>query len=131
MLDASATVELLLSTASGRAVATHLTADETLHAPELLGPEVLSVVRRLVRSGTLSEPEGSRVLGGLNDLSVETYEHMPLLGRAFELRDTLTAYDACYIALAEALGSPLLTTDAKLAGAHGHGAEVRLVTTSR
>jgi predicted nucleic acid-binding protein len=46
-------------------------------------------------------------------------QRAPLLARCWELRATLTAYDAAYVALAELLQAPLVTADGKLSGADG------------
>lgn len=62
----------------------------------------------------------------LSDLRLTRYSHTPLVARIWELRNNLTAYDAAYVALAEALDAPLVTTDAKLARASGHRARVEL-----
>jgi predicted nucleic acid-binding protein len=106
-------------------VRSHLTADHTLHAPELLGVELVSVLRRLVRTGQLHEAEALTALDTFAALGIETYEHQPFLPRCLELRDSLTAYDALYVSLAEALHAPLLTCDAKLARSTGHAAKVQ------
>ena len=118
VLDASAALELVLNTPTGRRVAARI-ADPTqsLHAPHLLSVEVTQVLRRYVLAGWMQEEDGAAALGDLVDLGVETYEHEPLLLRAWIWRDTLTAYDGVYVALAEALDSPLLTTDRRLARA--------------
>ena len=125
VIDASAVVELLLSTPASAQIRSHVTSDHTLHAPELLGVEVVSVLRRLVRSGQLGQAEALTALDTLSALGIETYEHQPFLPRCLELRDTLTAYDALYVSLAEALDAPLLTCDAKLARSSGHVATVQ------
>lgn len=128
VLDASAALDLLLATPAGERVARRiLTAQETLHAPHLLDVEVAHVVRRLTLAGELDDEEALRVLGNLLDLPIERHGHAWLLVRAFELRASLTAYDAMYVALAEALDAPLVTADAKVARAHGHRARVELV----
>jgi len=88
---------------------------ESLHAPHLLDLEVVQVLRRYAASGALS---GERALLALQDLSaldLERYPHEPLLGRIWQLRKKMSAYDAAYVALAEALDAPLLTFDARLA----------------
>ncbi len=129
VIDASAVLELLLGTDVGRKVGQRLAAGQpTLHAPELLGVETVSVLRRLVRVGEISPREARQAIGDLEALGVESYEHLPLLPRMLALRNSLTAYDACYVALAEGLGAPLLTCDTKLAAAHGHRAKVSLIT---
>jgi predicted nucleic acid-binding protein len=127
VVDASAIAELLLGTAKGRLVAAVLQSDESLHAPELIGVEVASVLRGFIRSGEITAAEAASALGDLADLGVETYEHLPLLPRVLELRNSLTAYDAVYVALAEGLGAELLTCDGKLSRVRGHRARVQLV----
>lgn len=127
VVDASAVVEFLVASPAGARVAEHLGDDHTLHAPDLLGVEVVSVLRKLGARRELSATAGRRALSDFVALGVETYEHGPLLARSLELGSLLSAYDAVYVALAEGLGAPLLTCDAKLARARGHDAEVVLV----
>jgi predicted nucleic acid-binding protein len=67
-------------------------------------------------------------LEDLAALDIARYEHEPLLGRVWELRHTVTAYDAVYLALAEVLDAPLVTFDRRLAAAPGHTARVELLT---
>lgn len=96
-------------------------------SPQLLEIEVLQVLRRRVNQGlsTVASAEEARDL--LLDLNIRYYDHAPLADRIWELRENLTAYDACYVALAEALDLQLLTCDAALANAPGHNAEILLV----
>lgn len=124
VLDASAAVELILRTDVGDEVLRHLDSTHTLHAPELLGLEVVSVLRRLLHAREISESDADDALQLLRSLGIEWYEHEPFLARCLELRHHLSAYDAAYVALAEALDAPLLTGDRKLASSHGHRAEV-------
>lgn len=124
-MDASATVELLLQSRKGLAVSARLAAPaETVHAPQLLWIEVPSALRRLAVVGDLSEDRAGQALADLSDLAIEAYDHRPLVGRIWELRDNLSPYDATYVALAEGLGAPLLTSDARLGRGSGHDAEV-------
>jgi predicted nucleic acid-binding protein len=88
--------------------------------------EVVQIVRRYQRLGELSAEHGERAIDDLLDLPVDRYPHRPLLPRVWELRANLTAYDAAYVALAEALEAPLLTRDARLARA-AHRARVEVV----
>ena len=88
--------------------------------------EVIQIVRRYQRLGELSAERGQRAIDDLIDLPVERYPHRPLLTRMWELRANLTAYDAAYVALAEALDAPLVTRDARLAHAP-HRARVEVV----
>lgn len=98
-----------------------------MHAPHLLDVEVAQVVRRFARAGELDQERGRELLQDLLDLRIERYSHELLLPRIWDLRATVTDYDAAYLALAELLGAPLLTRDAKLARALGHHARVELV----
>lgn len=92
---------------------------EVLAAPELIDLEVSSVLRRLHLSGQLPASRAESALADLRDLPVQRAPHLPLLARCWSLRDNLSVYDASYVALAEALGSVLLTADAKLSMAPG------------
>jgi predicted nucleic acid-binding protein len=78
-------------------------------------------------AGDMSAQRGREALEDLTDLSLRRYPHDVLLPRVWELRANLTAHDAAYVALAEALGAPLLTRDRRLAGAVGHRARVEAV----
>lgn len=128
VLDASALVEYLLQTPLGEHVERRLFADDDdLHAPHLIDVEVLQSLRRLVRAGELSRQRAADALVDWADMQVFRHAHMDLASRAWELRDNITAYDGVYVALAEALGAPLLTCDAKLATAPGHRAHVEVI----
>jgi predicted nucleic acid-binding protein len=125
VLDASAVVELLLGSPRGAMVRARIQRpDESLHAPHLLDVEVASVLRRYHLSGEISDDEGREALADLAGLDIARYPHDPLLPRVWELRRSVTAYDAVYLALAEVLEAPLLTLDRRLARARGHGARV-------
>ena len=103
---------------------------EQMHAPQLLDIEITQVLRRLVRQKEISAARAELALQDLADLVVERHEHQTLIRRIWQLRDSLSAYDGAYLALAEALAAPLLTCDGKLAGAHGHRATIELVRSS-
>jgi predicted nucleic acid-binding protein len=101
-------------------------ASEELVAPELIDLEVASAWRRAARSGKLSGQRAEQALADLLDLPLARAPHQPLMSRIWELRDNLTAYDAAYVALAEALGGPLLTADEPLSRAVGTRCEIIL-----
>lgn len=88
---------------------------EQLHAPELIEPEVLNALRRLVSSGAVHAQRAATAVSDLGDVRLFRHPHAPLRERVWELRDQLTAYDASYLALTEALDARLLTADAGLA----------------
>ena len=127
VVDASALIELLLGTPAATTVEERLFAPgETLHAPQLLDVEVAHVLRRYAARGQIDSERGRLTLVDLADLPMRRYPHNSLLPRIWQLRDGLTAYDAAYVALAEALGAPLLTRDRRLAAAGGHRATIEL-----
>jgi predicted nucleic acid-binding protein len=128
VVDASALLEALLRTPAAEAVERRLfDSGQTLHAPHLLDIEVAQVIRRYAANGEIHGDRGRAALADLSDFPMQRYPHDFLLPRIWELRSNLTAYDAAYVALAEALDAPLLTRDRKLAGATGHHARVELV----
>ena len=127
VVDASALLEVLLGTSSGAAVEERIFASgETLHAPYLLDIEIAQVLRRYAASGQVGAERGRLALVDLTDLPMHRYPHDFLLPRIWALRHNLTAYDATYVALAEALDAPLLTRDRHLAAAPGHQARIEL-----
>lgn len=127
VLDASAALELLLGGPAAPAVAARIGApDEELHAPHLLDLEVAQVLRRYALAGVLDEARGQAALEDLADLGLVRHAHDLFLARIWELRSRVTAYDAAYLALAEALPAPLLTLDRRLARAGGHRARVEV-----
>ena len=125
VVDASTILEVLLRTTD--AADWLLDSGETLHAPHLLDVEIAQVIRRYEARGELSAERGQEVLTDLMAFPVARYPHDGLLQRMWELRHNLTAYDAVYVALAEALDAPLVTRDERLASAPGHNAIVRIV----
>ena len=127
VLDASAAVEFLLDLQAGAAVAARVSvAGETMHAPHLLDAEVTHALRRYTLRGEITPTRGREALEDLAALRLRRYSHVRLLPRMWELRANLSGYDAAYVALAEALDAPLLTTDRALARAPGHRATIEL-----
>lgn len=128
VIDASALLEMLLQTHRAAFVmARALNESQRMHSPHLLDIEVTQVLRRLSQRKEITRERAEQAIEDLMGLVIERHAHQPLLARVWELRDSLSAYDGAYVALAEALGAPLLTCDAKLAGAHGHRATIELV----
>jgi predicted nucleic acid-binding protein len=129
VLDASAVVELLLGTLLGRSVAARIAEPGlSLHVPHLVDVEVAQTLRRFVRSADLDAASAEQALEELRALDLERHSHEPLLDRVWALRGNLTAYDAVYVALAEALEATLLTCDGRLARAPGIRGRVVLVS---
>jgi predicted nucleic acid-binding protein len=127
VVDASALLEALLHTPAAAAVERRLFCpSETLHAPHLIDVEVAQVVRRHAAAGTIEPDRGRAALADLADIPLRRYPHAFLLPRVWQLRANMTAYDAVYVALAEALDAPLLTRDRRLAAAAGRHARVEL-----
>jgi predicted nucleic acid-binding protein len=128
VIDASAVLEVLLRTPAAEAVAGRLFEGprETLHAPHLLDVEVARVLRRYAASGEIDAARGRAALADLADFPIRRYPHCLLLARIWDLRNNFTAYDAVYVALAEALEAPLLTRDRRLATAARRHVRVEL-----
>ena len=127
VLDASVVVELLTNGPLADSLRRDLAGRrESFIVPHLLDVEVASAFRNLVAGQRIDSHRSEQFLAGLAVLPAERYAHTPLLGRIWELRHNFTAYDAAYIALAEATNSVLYTSDASLC--KGHRARVVLFT---
>lgn len=128
VLDASAAVELLLRTPTGdRVLATLLDCNEPIHAPELLDIEVLHVFRRAVARGAMTKTRAEQAIAILASMPCQRHGHGVLRSRVWRLRHNLSAYDAAYVALAEALDGTLVTCDRGIAAAPGIQAQVVVV----
>ncbi|HXM40447.1 MAG TPA: type II toxin-antitoxin system VapC family toxin [Bryobacteraceae bacterium] len=128
MIDASALLEVLLATDIGERVGARVyREEETLHAPHLLDLEIVHVLRRLCLRGELQPNRAAQALADLSGLRLVRHPHHPYVPRIWQLRHSLTAYDASYVVLAEALDAPLITRDRRIASAHGHHAKIELV----
>ena len=117
VLDASAAVELLGRSPAGVAVARRIATARSLHAPYLLDIEVANAFRRHCAQDLLAANRAKLALMDFQRLRVLRHRHKPYLDRIWQLRENYTAYDACYLALTEALGATLLTRDRALAAA--------------
>lgn len=114
VIDASALVELLLSTSLGLNVKARLRSAKSLHAPHLLDVEVAATIRRMNTKKGIGDYEAAAMLKDLLDFPVKRHPHGPFLPQVWKMRHRFTCYDACYLALAQGLGLPVLTCDAKL-----------------
>lgn len=90
-------------------------AGESLHAPHLIDIEIAQVLRRYVRTSIISVERGAEALRDLVDFPLTRYPHNFLLDAIWKMRDSVTAYDAAYLALAEVLSASLITRDRALA----------------
>jgi predicted nucleic acid-binding protein len=119
VVDASALTDFLLGRREALDAFDEELADreqQPFHAPELVEPETLNALRRLVSAGHVSDRRASEAVADLANTRLICYPHAPLRERVWQLRSELTAYDATYLALAEALDEGvLLTCDAGLA----------------
>jgi predicted nucleic acid-binding protein len=128
VIDASAVVELVLRTDLGIRVESRALAPETrLHAPHLLDVEVAQAMRRLAQLKEIGASRAKQALDDHGALLIRRIAHHEMLTRIWELRESISAYDATYVALAEALDAPLLTCDGRLARSRGHRAAIELV----
>ncbi len=126
VVDCSIVIRLLASKPGDELLRQRLA--RTVHAPALIDAEISSVVRGLSSTAKpgiqISAGRALEMLADYAGLRIVRHPMQPLQARAFEMRHNLSAYDAMYVALAESLGFPLLTDDAKLAAAPGHTAEI-------
>ena len=102
-------------------------AGEAVRAPHLLDVETIHALRTNVRRRILDAERAARAVDDLGRSTIRRVSHRRLLPRMWELRDNISAYDAAYVALAEALGVPLVTADARIAGAPGIRCDVEVV----
>ena len=127
VLDASVVVELLTNGVLAESIRSKIArSDETFLVPHLIDVEVMSALRRLTAGRRIDAHRSAQFLAGLAALPATRYSHTPLIARIWELRHNFSAYDAAYIALAEATDSVLYTCDEKLQ--RGHRARVVVFT---
>jgi predicted nucleic acid-binding protein len=118
--DASIVVAALLGVdADGAFAGDVLAGEQTIAAPHLTPAEVTHAIRRLAQAGDLGDAEASIAVREATQLRMSLYPFAPFADRVWELRTNVTAYDAWYVALAEALEVPLATLDRRLATAPG------------
>ena len=127
VLDTSAAVDWLLQTPSGLRIEQRIYANQdTLHSVHLIDVEFVQVLRRLVREGALTPRRAEEAMEDMAALRITRYAPVVLMQRIWQLRQNLTAYDAAYVALAEALQAPLITRDHRIASAPGHSAAIEV-----
>jgi predicted nucleic acid-binding protein len=124
VIDASVVVAALLDSGKHGAWAEGVLAGDSLHAPELLRAEATNVLQRLERARLISSAEANAAHDDLMQLDVELFTFDSFAERIWELRHTITSYEAWYVALAEALKLPLATLDQKLAKASGIACDI-------
>jgi predicted nucleic acid-binding protein len=128
VVDASALLEFLLQTSLGARIEARLFRDDDeLHAPHLVDVEVVQGLRRLARTREVSASRATEAVEDLSDLDLHRHAHLDLVDRVWALRENVSAYDAIYIALAEALDATLVTCDAPLGRAPGHRARIEVL----
>ena len=123
VLDASAAVLALLNDGAAR----RSLAAETVAIPHLADSEVAHALRAQALHGRVGADDARKALARWARLGLRRFAAVGLLARIWELRDNLTAYDASYVALAEALACELVTADARLAQAPGPTCAITVV----
>ena len=126
VVDASAVVDALFDTApfAERIHEQLVEHAGDLHAPHLVDAEVGQVLRRYLLARAVRPARAARAIERLGVLGIKRYPHLIFLPRAMRLHRNLTVYDGLYVALAEALGAPLLTRDGRLARSARHLVEI-------
>jgi len=126
VVDTSAVLTILLGRPGMPGLADRVRSDGDLHAPHLLDVEFQHALWRLVRTRAISHDRASDAVTDLADMAIARYPHVSLADRMWELRHNISAYDAAFVVLAEILGVPLITCDARLARAPSHHAAVEV-----
>ena len=128
VLDASAALELLLNTATGKLIAGEIISRETtLHAPHLIDLEIVQVLRRYVLMSEIPETRAMTAINHWLGLDVTRYPHEPFIAAIWQYRNNLTAYDAAYAALAKILDASLITCDRALADATESDGTIKVI----
>jgi predicted nucleic acid-binding protein len=128
VVDASVLASALVDDGDDGRIARERLSGHSLAAPQIIDLEVASVLRRHVASGALPARRADLALDDLAAVPMQRADHRALLRRCWELRESVTVYDAAYVALAELMGVPLVTADARLARAPGPRCEFHVLT---
>jgi predicted nucleic acid-binding protein len=113
--------------ADGKRARAELRTAQDLAAPDLVDVETVAVLRKRRLAEAITQRRFASAIGDLENIAIDRYPTLQLMRRAYELRSTVTSYDAAYVALAEVLGCEFLTADARLAKAPGPRCPVRLL----
>ena len=128
VVDASCLYEVIAATSMAGTVSQRLAVDTDHAAPQVIDVEVMGVIRAHALAGRLDDTAAHQAVIDLRDWPGERFGHRGLLARAWELRHSVRGWDAFYVALAEALDSPLVTLDARLSRAPGPRCDIEVVT---
>lgn len=129
VLDASAAIELLLNTGTGKLVSREIISRATtLHAPHLIDLEIIQVLRRYVLTRQIPETRAMTALNHWLQLDVTRYPHEPFIAGIWQYRNNLTAYDAAYVVLAKALDASLITCDRALADITASDGTIKVIS---
>jgi predicted nucleic acid-binding protein len=126
VVDTSAAITALVTEDRVPGLVERLASDGDLHAPHLIDTEVLHALRRMILGDSISPERAADARSDFAELALIRYPHEPLSDRVWDLRANLSAYDATFVALAEALAVPLVTCDARLASSPIHHAQIEL-----
>lgn len=126
VIESSALVDALVDNPANPDLLAIL-ADNKLHAPALLDYEVASALRGHALGGKLADERLDDAIDDFKALNIERYPLSPMIGEVLDLKKNFTVYDAAYVVLAQALETPLVTADAKLAEARKLGVDVRVL----
>ncbi len=126
VIDASLALDLALVRRGAESLLDRAEAAGQLAAPEVIDLEIMQALRRQVRVKSIELARANAALDLFQSLPIERYSHRPLASRIWALRDNLTAYDAAYFALSEALKAPLWTRDSKYLSVPLHSARVEV-----
>lgn len=130
VIDAGCLFELVTATPIAEPIRARLVKDEDWAAPQVVDVEVFGVIRSKYRQGRLDRSAAAEAVAHLVEWPGERFGHRLLLHRAWELADNVRGPDAMYVALAEALGAVLLTTDRRLRHASGARCEIEVLQSS-
>jgi predicted nucleic acid-binding protein len=126
VLDTSAVLHAIVHRPAHPGLLARLRDEDEITAPHVIDLQVLEALRGLVRGRRISGDQAADARVDFGALSITRYAHGALSDRIWELRHNMTSYDAAYVALAETLDCPLVTSDRRLAKASGHHADVEV-----